>query len=188
MPVSLRFYAMIGSGLLGCGLVHALPAAPPVRPAAAAAAPAGQARLDREFQAKVEEINARTRARQISAEDLEARLRTGEKIVLLDVREPEENAVSALPGARLAVPGQVRTMPLAGIPANATVVTYCTVGARAGRAAVILEERLGRPVYNLSGGIIAWYNRGGTVVDPAGRPVSRVDAVEEPFFSYVHPR
>jgi rhodanese-related sulfurtransferase len=157
-------------------------------PAAAASAPVDWAQRDREFEAKVAEVNAKTKARLITVEELQARLSKGEKIVLLDVREPQENEVSALPGARLALPKDIRTMPLDDIPADATVVTYCTAGYRSGLAAVILEDRLARPIYNLSGGIIDWYNHGLPVVDPSGRPVSRVDAVAEPWISYVHPR
>lgn len=154
----------------------------------AASAPVDWTQRDREFGVKVAEINALTKARQITVEELQARLTKREKIVLLDVREPHENAMSALPGARLALPKEVRTMPLDDIPADATVVTYCTAGYRSGLAAVILEGRLGRPIYTLRGGIIEWYNRGHQVLDPSGRPVNRIDAVMEPWISYVHPR
>lgn len=170
-----------------------VPATGAQTPSAAQETPAAPAAVDwaqrdREFGQKVAEINARTKARQVTVEDLQARVKRGEKIVLLDVREPHENEMSALPGARLALPKEVRTMPLDGIPADATVVTYCTAGYRSGLAAVILEGRLGRPVYTLNGGIIEWYNRGHQVVDPSGRPVNRIDAVMEPWISYVHPR
>jgi rhodanese-related sulfurtransferase len=167
---------------------QAPPAAAQAPQATAAPAPVDWAERDRKFQAQLAQINAFTKARQVSVDELQAKLKKGEKIVLLDVREPEENQESALAGARLAVPKQVRTMPLDDIPADATVVTYCTAGYRSGLAAVILEGRLGRPVYTLNGGIIEWYNRGGQVVDPAGKPVNRVNAVEEPWISYVHPR
>ncbi|HEX5719280.1 MAG TPA: rhodanese-like domain-containing protein, partial [Thermoanaerobaculia bacterium] len=106
---------------------------------AAAPATADWTQKDRELRKKVDEINSKTGARQISAADLEERLKRGERIVILDVREPKEMEVSALPGARLAPSGEVRTMPLNGIPADATVVTYCTVGYRSGKAAVVLE-------------------------------------------------
>lgn len=155
---------------------------------AASAAAVDWAQRDREFGEKVAKINALTKARQITIEELQTRLKKAEKIVLLDVREPHENELSALPGAQLALPQEVRTMPLDGIPADATVVTYCTAGYRSGLAAVILEGRLGRPIYTLSGGIIEWYNRGHQVVDPSGKPVNRIDAVMEPWISYVHPR
>jgi rhodanese-related sulfurtransferase len=160
----------------------------PAAVAPAPQAPVDWARRDQEFGTKLAQINAYTKARQITVEELQARIKKGEKIVLLDVREPHENQVSALPGAKLVLPKEVRTVPLDDIPADATVITYCTAGYRSGLAAVILEGRLGRPIYTLNGGIIEWYNRGGKVVDPSGKPVNDVDAVEEPWTSYVHPR
>ena len=170
--------------------------APTVQPKTQAVAPAPPAppasvdwkQRDQEFGTKVAQINDYTKARQVTVDELQARVKKGEKIVLLDVREPHENQVSALPGAKLIIPKEVRTVPLDDIPADATVITYCTAGYRSGLAAVILEGRLGRPVYTLSGGIIEWYNRGGKVVDRSGKPVDDVDAVEEPWTSYVHPR
>src|SRR6185295_3410166 len=191
-PCSFRFfYVIVGVVLLWFTALSAPgeAAQPPVPGAGATApAPVDWAQRDREFGVQVAEVNARTKARQVTAEELQARLAKKEKIVLLDVREPQENEVSALPGARLTVPKEVRTMPLDDIPADATVVTYCTAGYRSGLAAVILEGRLGRTVYTLSGGIIEWYNRGLQVLDPSGRPVNRIDAVMEPWISYVHPR
>ena len=62
------------------------------------------------------------------------------------------------------------------LPAGATIVTYCTVGYRSGLAAVTLEKRIGRPVFNLDGGIIAWFNDGGTVVDAGGEETDKIDA------------
>ena len=146
------------------------------------------AEKDRGFRKRVDAINLMTRARLISVAELQEKIKKGERVVILDVREPKEMQVSALRGARLAVPDQIKTMPLTGIPADATVVTYCTVGGRSGNAAVLLERRLGRPVYNLDGGIVEWFNRGGEVVDPSGQPVDRIDAWGEPWSSFVHPR
>ncbi len=168
--------------VLACvvSLAAALAAAPP--------AAVDWAQKDRELRKRNDEVNVKTGARQISPADLQERLKRGERLVILDVREPEEMAVSALPGARPAPLAEVGTMPLNGIPADATVVTYCTVGYRSGKAAVALERRLGRPVYNLDGGIIGWFNGGGQVKDPSGKPVDRINSWGEPWSSYVHPR
>ena len=155
---------------------------------AAPPATSDQAEKDLSFRKRVDAINLLTRARLISVAELQEKMKRGERVVILDVREPKEMQVSSLPGARLAVPGQIETMPLTEIPADATVVTYCTVGGRSGKAAVLLERRLGRPVYNLDGGIVEWFNRGGEVVDPSGQPVDRIDGWGEPWSSFVHPR
>jgi rhodanese-related sulfurtransferase len=170
-------------------LLAQAPAAVAEPPAAAPAAPAVDwAQKDQEFKKMMEQINLQTKARQISTAELQEKLKKGEKVVLLDTREAKEKEVSGLPGARLVLPTTVREMPLEDIPADATVVTYCTAGYRSGLAAVILEERLGRPVYTLYGGIIDWFNQGGQVVDTAGKPVNQIDSWGEPWSSYVHPR
>ena len=124
--------------------------------------------LEAEFARRVEEINQRTGARQLSLQQLQALLGEGKPVLLLDVREAEEFAAGAIPSARLLPPGQVDEY----VPADddLRIVTYCTAGYRSGRAAASLEKRLGRPVYNLSGGIITWFNQGGEVVDSSGKP------------------
>jgi rhodanese-related sulfurtransferase len=140
---------------------------------------------EQELRQKVAAINAQTGARQLSVAALRQKLAAGEKVVILDVREIDEAQVSTLAGARLVPPKEVGQLALGSIPADATVVTYCTVGYRSGKAAVQLEKRLGRPVYNLDGGILAWFNAGGQVVDPSGRPVDQINAWGAPWTSYV---
>ncbi|MBI4585052.1 MAG: rhodanese-like domain-containing protein [Planctomycetes bacterium] len=121
---------------------------------------AEQARLDREYEELVQGFDRKTGARTITVAEARKRLAAGEQILVLDIREPEENAVAALPGARLIPPAKVGEAPL-DFPAGATLMTYCTAGYRSGLAAVELERRLQRPVYNLTGGLIAWFNAGG---------------------------
>lgn len=178
--------------LLTCGFPLSAQAPAVAEPPAAAAPTAPPAvdwaQKDQEFKKMMEQINLQTKAKQITTAELQEKLKKGERIVILDTREAKEMEVSALPGARLVIPTTVREMPLEDIPADATVVTYCTAGYRSGLAAVILEERLGRPVYTLYGGIIDWFNQGGEVVDTAGKPVDKIDSWGEPWSSYVHPR
>ena len=112
--------------------------------------------LEAEFGQRVAEINRETGARQLSLEELQALLDAGRPILLLDIREAEEFAAGAIPYVLHLPPGQVDEF----VPEDSEnrIVTYCTVGYRSGRAAASLEKRLGRPVYNLSGGIIKWFN------------------------------
>jgi rhodanese-related sulfurtransferase len=161
---------------------------PAATPTAAPAPDSGaREKLDQEFRERVEAFNRQTGARQIAVGEAQAKLARGEKVVFLDVREREENAVSALGGARHLPPATVDSADLA-LPADATVITYCTVGYRSGLAAVELERRLGRPVLNLTGGIIAWFNAGGEVRDPGGRPADRIHPFDDEWARYVHPR
>ena len=100
----------------------------------------------------------------IDASTLRQRMQSGE-VVLVDCREPYEQAVSMIKGAI----SRAEFDAAADRHGDSTIVVYCTVGYRSGRAAASLEKRLGRPVYNLSGGIIKWFNQGGQVIDSSGR-------------------
>ena len=145
------------------------------------------AELARRFRDEVERFNAETGARQITPTALEARRKGGEPVVFVDVREPAEQAVSTIPGAVLTTPATVSNL---DIPdnGNSLIVTYCTVGYRSGLAAVELERRLGKPVYNLSGGIIAWFNDSGAVVDRSGQAIDRIHPYSEEWGKYVRLR
>lgn len=98
---------------------------------------------------------------QISAAELE---REHPDALLVDVRSPEEYAVSHLPGAvRATTPEEVRAA-LAGSGAH-EVVLYCSVGWRSSELAQRIDGSLGVPVHDLEGSIFAWAN--------AGRPLER---------------
>jgi adenylyltransferase/sulfurtransferase len=94
---------------------------------------------------------------QISVQDLAARLAAGEPVYLLDVRQPWEHEMAALPASRL--------IPLRELPERtaeiqpsqgALVVVYCHHGIRSLSAAAFLEQAGIRPVASLAGGIDAW--------------------------------
>jgi len=158
--------------------------APPTDPVALAA---HWQDLAAEYEELVRGYDEATGARQISVDELRSRVARGAPIVLLDIREEHENRVSALPGALHVAPADVASAPIAA-PAESLVVTYCTAGYRSGLAAVALEERLGREVVNLHGGIVAWFNAGGEVRDPNGNPVDRIDAYGPAWEKFVRPR
>ena len=139
--------------------------------------------LEAEYRKKIQEINYKTGAEQMTVSDLKKLLYAGDNLLILDVRTPEEFQIGALAGAM--------SLPLEKIPGfiprlygNKTIVSYCTVGYRSGLVAVDLENLLGRPVYNLDGGIIEWCNQGGEVIDSEGSSSSRIhpyNASWEPF-------
>ncbi len=86
--------------------------------------------------------------------------------VLLDVRQPEEYAVSHLPGAVRVDPdasAEVLRDTLAAFDADRPVVLYCSVGYRSARLAERLETA-GRPALNLDGSIFRWASEGRLVV------------------------
>jgi rhodanese-related sulfurtransferase len=98
----------------------------------------------------------------ISAEDVKFRLDSGEKLFLVDVREPHENAEFNIGGILLPL-GNVQTMQIDAIDdlKNEEVIVYCRSGNRSGQAALMLETFGFTDVKNLSGGMLAWKERFG---------------------------
>lgn len=89
--------------------------------------------------------------------------------VLVDVRAPEERAVSMLPGAIARETFEAAR----DLYRNQTVVAYCTIGARSGEYAEILR-REGIDAYNLKGSILAWTHAGLPLRDTQGKDTKRV--------------
>ena len=77
--------------------------------------------------------------------------------VLIDTRQEREYAVSHLPGA-LHLP-TLAAVQDAGLPTEAPLVLYCTVGYRSAVLARQLQDAGYGPVANLQGSIIRWHQR-----------------------------
>ncbi|MHC4948210.1 MAG: rhodanese-like domain-containing protein [Planctomycetota bacterium] len=104
---------------------------------------------------------------EVSVDELPA-LRRERDVILVDVRTPEEQAVSMIPGAITARAFEANEAEHAG----RTVVAYCTIGGRSGRYTQELAAR-GWDAYNLKGAILAWTHADGPLED-AGGPTRRV--------------
>jgi adenylyltransferase/sulfurtransferase len=98
---------------------------------------------------------------EISAPELAERLRNGNSIELIDVREPYEWRLGHIPGARLVPMGQIEDEISRLDPARETVL-YCKMGMRSRHAAEALMAAGIPSVASLTGGILAWINE----VDP----------------------
>lgn len=94
---------------------------------------------------------------QITVQDLAQKLKSGDPVVLLDVRQPEEHALAALPGSVL-IPLQQLPARFAELqpPPGAQVVVYCHHGIRSLRGAGFLAQQGFEDVASLAGGIDAW--------------------------------
>ncbi len=99
----------------------------------------------------------------------------GAEVLLLDVREPGEFAVSRLAGAIQIEPSARASEVVGVVGAHARgriVVLYCSVGQRssamAQRAQTALRQAGAVEVVNLQGGIFAWRNAGLPVVNARG--------------------
>ncbi|MES0361048.1 MAG: molybdopterin-synthase adenylyltransferase MoeB [Anaerolineales bacterium] len=91
----------------------------------------------------------------IEAGQLAERLRQGEDIHLLDVREPHELEISRLEGADLIPLGQLAAR-LSELDSADEMVVFCKAGPRSTRALELLSSAGFRKVKNLKGGINAW--------------------------------
>jgi len=100
---------------------------------------------------------------QISVQELKRRLDAGEKLFVLDVREPHEYPIANL-GAPLIPVGELekRVGELAA-QKDSEIVIHCRSGARSQKAALILKNAGFKHVENLAGGILAWADK----IDPS---------------------
>jgi adenylyltransferase/sulfurtransferase len=100
---------------------------------------------------------------EITAEDLASRIRAGEPLLLVDVREDWEREIAQIPGD-VHIP--MRSVPerLADFaaPEGGQIVIYCHAGVRSMMVAGFLEQNGVPSVSSLAGGIDAW----STTVDP----------------------
>ena len=97
-----------------------------------------------------------------TVEQLKARLDRSEDIFILDVREPQEHQICAIPGSTL--------IPLGDLPARlrelegrGEMIVHCKSGVRSARAVKLLREAGFAGAKNLRGGILRWID----AVDPS---------------------
>ena len=98
---------------------------------------------------------------ELTVEELKARRDRGERLRLIDVREPWEHSHCRIPGSEL--------IPLMSLPTRTgelqveeEIVVYCHTGNRSANAVAFLRQRGYGKAKNLAGGIDAWAAR----VDP----------------------
>jgi len=97
-------------------------------------------------------------------QQLADKLKAGEPVYILDIRQPEEHAIAALPDSTLIPLGDLPAR-LAEVqpPPGALVVVYCHHGVRSLGGAAILERAGVGPAASLAGGIDAW----SLLIDPS---------------------
>ncbi len=89
--------------------------------------------------------------------------------VLIDVRTQQEREISIIAGSLHLAEFEARRDDLRDRP----ILVYCTVGCRSG---AYVEQLVadGFEAWNLHGGVLAWSIAGREMVDPEGRPTTRV--------------
>ena len=98
----------------------------------------------------------------ISIEELKSRMDAGEKLNLLDVRQPEETAEFNIGGIAFPL-GKIQSMQTEDIEnlKAEEVICYCRSGNRSRIAALVLEQLGFKNVKNLTGGMLAWREKFG---------------------------
>ncbi|PPK87182.1 rhodanese-related sulfurtransferase [Neolewinella xylanilytica] len=104
--------------------------------------------------------------------------------IFLDAREPEEYALSHLPGARSLGYKDPTYSVLDGADPGTPLVVYCTIGYRSERMVEELKSRGFRHVYNLYGSVYAWLLAGNPVVNESGE-TDRVHTYNRKWGTYL---
>ena len=98
----------------------------------------------------------------ITVEELKAKIDSGEKVNLIDCREPHEYAESHI-GGKLIPLGKIQTMQVEEIEdlKDEEVIVYCRSGRRSMMACMVLDQLGFKDTYNVDGGILAWQEKYG---------------------------
>ena len=100
--------------------------------------------------------------RNITVDEVRDRLKAGEKINLIDVREPDEHAEFNI-GGMLVPLGKIQSMQVDELEdlKEEEVVCYCRSGNRSGQACLILDMLGFKNTKNLAGGMLLWHEKYG---------------------------
>jgi rhodanese-related sulfurtransferase len=93
----------------------------------------------------------------ITVEELKSRIDSGENLMIIDVREPDEYAAYNI-GATLYPLGKILNMQLDELDEykDKELIVHCQAGKRSMQACMVLEQVGFTNVKNVTGGIMAW--------------------------------
>ena len=96
----------------------------------------------------------------ITPEEVKQRLDAGEKLNLIDVREPYENAEFNIGGLLIPI-GKIQSQQIEEIEdlKNEEVILYCRSGNRSGIGALVLDQLGFGNTKNLVGGMLSWQQK-----------------------------
>jgi rhodanese-related sulfurtransferase len=105
--------------------------------------------------------DTRKRIREVTIDEVKAKLDRREKFLLIDVREESEYAADHLPGAVHLGKGIIERDVEARVPdQNTPIVLYCGGGFRSALAADNLQKMGYTQVLSMDGGIRGWREKG----------------------------
>jgi rhodanese-related sulfurtransferase len=95
---------------------------------------------------------------EVTPQEVRNRQQSGEQLSLIDVREPNEWALSRIEGATLIPMGTVpaNLQALEGKAENSALIVYCHHGVRSLQVTAWLREKGVDSCYSMSGGIDRW--------------------------------
>jgi rhodanese-related sulfurtransferase len=105
----------------------------------------------------------KARVKQVTVQDVFDMQKRGERITLLDVRDPNEVNLGMIPGAVHVSRGNLESKIEALIPRDAHVIIYCASGNRSAFAAETMTQMGYENVASMAGGIRGWAEAGGDV-------------------------
>ena len=101
-------------------------------------------------------------ATEITAVELKQRMDRGDKLTIVDVREPNEYQINRIAGSQLIPLGEIPRR-YAELEQDDEIVVHCKMGGRSAKAADYLRSVGFKRVLNLKGGILDWVDK----VDPS---------------------
>jgi rhodanese-related sulfurtransferase len=98
----------------------------------------------------------------ITVDELKSRLDAGEKLLIVDVREPAEYAEYNI-GGQLIPLGQIMGLQIDALEdhKNDEIIVHCKMGGRSLQACAMLEQAGFTNVVNVVGGTVAWQQKFG---------------------------
>ncbi len=105
--------------------------------------------------------------------------------VFLDAREEEEYTTSHIPKARYIGFDDFRASHVRGIPLDAPIVVYCSIGYRSEKVGVKLQELGYTNVKNLYGSIFEWVNQGHPIIDSEEKPTTKIHTYNKKWSKWV---
>lgn len=104
-------------------------------------------------------FNRKSDESQVTPDEIQRRQAAGERLFILDVREPSEYSEGHIAGSTL-IPLSQLAQRTAGLPKDRPIVAVCRSGNRSGVAQAVLQRAGFASVLNMRGGMIAWARSG----------------------------
>ncbi|MGC4083630.1 MAG: rhodanese-like domain-containing protein [Vicinamibacterales bacterium] len=114
--------------------------------------------VEAEAQAAVAASAQASNQTEITATELKQRLDRGDKLVIVDVREPNEYQINRIPESQLIPLGEIPRR-YAELDPDEEIVVHCKMGGRSAKAADYLRTVGFKRVLNLKGGILEWIDK-----------------------------